>query len=150
VSLTLVGELQQAEFISSLTKDMRNCKKFIPEPGREDISDLARDIRFKIKNEEKEYPYIGKFHLNVGWNSKGAGFIQIEPETFAAVWYDNHYQGFRGCLKIYDWTLNFDLFEDRVTDKQSRAGMVCQTIYKNPKYDRTIRPKTWAERRAGL
>ena len=137
---------ERVEFIASLTKDMRNFKKYIPEESKEMIIGLATAFRKDIKQRFHTYPYLGKFHMNQGRGRHVHS--QVEPHTFVAVWYDAEEKGWCGELMIYDWTHRFDLFDDYVTEKQKKTGLKCQDTYINPKHDKTERPLTWAQQRA--
>jgi hypothetical protein len=145
VSIDLLDE-SRAEFIASLTKDMRNFKKYIPENCRTMITHLATAFRKDIKQQHNTYPYLGKFHLNQGRGHHVHS--QVEPNTFVAIWFDPIEKGWAGELMIYDWTYRFDLFDDYVTEKQKKSGVKCQDIWINPKHDKRQRPLTWAEQRA--
>lgn len=137
---------ERVEFIASLTKDMRNFKKYIPEDSRELILKIANEYRKSIKAKHQTYPYLGKFHMNMG---RGRNIhSQVEPNTIAIVWYNAEERGWSGALMIYDWVYEFDLFDDYVNEKQKKTGLKCQDIWKNPKHDNTERPLTWAQLRA--
>ena len=144
VSIDLVDG-ERVEFIASLTKDMRNFKKYIPEQCRDMIIRAATMFRKDTKAKFNTYPYLGKFHLNQGRGRHVHS--QTEPNTFVAVWYDTEEKGWCGELMIYDWTHRFDLFDEYLTEKQKKAGVKCQDIYTNPQHDQRIRPLTWAEQR---
>ena len=136
---------ERVEFIASLTKDMRNFKKYIPEQSRDMIINLANAFRKDTKQRLNTYPYLGKFHMNQG---RGRHIhSQIEPNTFVALWYDTEEKGWCGELMIYDWMHRFDLFDEYVTDRQKKSGLKCQDIWTNPTHDIKERPKTWAELR---
>ena len=134
------------EFIASLTKDFRNFKKYIPEPYRQDIIDMVSEERKRIKKVFGHYPYCGKLHFTTGTNKRGAT-NQIEPDTFVIVWWNPEDKGWSGIIKFQNWAHEFDLFEQYLTDKQRTMGVKCQDSWKNPKYDRTVRPLTWAQQR---
>lgn len=135
------------EFIASLTKDFRNFKKYIPEPYRQDIIDMVGQERARIKQLTGGFPYCGKFHFSPGIKNRTAT-KQTEPDTFVIVWWDPEEKGWSGVLKFQNWAHEFDLFTDRLTVKQRAMGVKCQDTWKNPKYDKTLRPLTWAEQRA--
>lgn len=138
------------EFIASLTKDIRNFKKYIPEPYRDEIIQMAVEERQRIKKQYGVYPYLGKFHLNTGRSSqrKNTG-NQVEPDTFAVVWWDDDVKGWSGIFKIQNFAREFDLFTEYLTPAQRAQGVKAQDNWCNPKYDQRIRPKTWAEQRWG-
>jgi hypothetical protein len=131
------------EFIASLTKDIRNFKKYIPVEGREQVIEFASEVRKKIKKVTGNYPYIGKFHFN----AKGAGNRTTEPMTAVAIWYDADARGWSGCLMIYDWVHQFDLFSQYLTDKQRESRVKAQDTFTHPNHQKA-RPLTWAQRRA--
>lgn len=134
------------EFIASLTKDFRNFKKYIPEEGREDIIDLAKAVRKKIKSQFGTYPYIGKFHLNQG--RKGRKFRncnQTEPHTFVAVWWDAEEHGWSGMIALHNWSHEFDLFDLNISAKQKATGVKASVLYINPLHDKRERPLTYAQ-----
>lgn len=148
VRLNLVNDNENPEFIASLTKDFRNFKKYIPAECRDFIIEKAQSIRSSIKNKFGVYPYLGKFHLANVWNKGKRQANEIEPWTMAAVWWDAEEKGWSGLVWIHDWAYEFDLFEDNLTTKQKTAGCKASTLYINPKHDKRVRPKTWAQRRA--
>lgn len=136
---------ERVEFIASLTKDMRNFKKYIPESCRDTIIHVATAFRRDIKDRFHTYPYLGKFHMNQGRGRHVHS--QVEPNTFVAIWYDTEEKGWCGELMIYDWTHRFDLFDEYLTEKQKKSGVKCQDTYTNPNHDQRTRPLTWAEQR---
>jgi hypothetical protein len=133
------------EFIASLTKDFRNFKKYIPEPYRQDIIDMVSEERHRIKRLTGSFPYCGKLHLNAGVS----GITQTEPDTFVIVWWDPDNKGWSGIIKFQNWAHEFDLFSEYLTAKQRAMGVKCQDNWQNPKYDKKVRPLTWAEQRFG-
>lgn len=136
------------EFIASLTKDLRNFKKYIPEPYRDEIIEMAIQERKRIKEQFGVLPYIGKFHFNTGSTpSRKKTCNQIEPDTLAIVWWDPVEKGWSGIFKIQNFAREFDLFTEYLTPKQKSMGVKAQDNWTNPKYDKKIRPKTWAQKR---
>lgn len=135
------------EFIASLTKDLRNFKKHIPEPNRQEIIDIVMEERKRIKLATGNWPYIGKLHINPGAGAHRKT-IQNEPDTVVIIWWDPEERGWSGVVKIQNWAHEFDLFEDYLTPKQRAQGVRAQDNWKNPKYDTRVRPLTWAEQRA--
>lgn len=129
------------EFIANLTKDFRNFKKFVPKECRETIINDAAFIRKEIRDKHGVWPYMGKFHFN---NNEGSR--QIEPWTFAAVWWDEVERGWSGMLMIHDWTHKFDLFGDYISAKQRAVGVKAQDTFTHPNHQ-PKRAMTWAERR---
>jgi hypothetical protein len=136
------------EFIASLTKDLRNFKKHIPEPNRQEIIDMAMEERKLIKQKTGSWPYIGKLHLNAGFGDHKKS-IQIEPDTLVIIWWDPEERGWSGIVKLQNWVHEFDLFDEYVTAKQRAQGVRAQDNWQNPKYDKRPRPQTWAEKRLG-
>lgn len=135
------------EFIASLTKDFRNFKKYIPEPYRQDIIDMVGEERHRIKRVTGSFPYCGKLHLNTGIGNRNAT-KQTEPDTFVIVWWDPEEKGWSGVIKFQNWAHEFDLFTEYLTAKQKAMGVKCQDNWQNPKYDKKVRPLTWAQQRA--
>lgn len=148
VRLNLVDDDENPEFIASLTKDMRNFKKYIPAECRDDIINKATHIRSTIKAEHGVYPYIGKFHLSNNWVKGKRQRNEIEPWTLAAVWWNPEEKGWSGVVGIHNWIYEFDLFEENLTGKQKASGCKAATLYINPNHDKRVRPKTWAQRRS--
>ena len=137
------------EFIATLTKDWSNFKKYIPEQCKEDIIDIAKTTRAKIKKQYDIVPYMGKFHLNQGRQPGGErAFTQIEPDTVIFVWYDGINAQWKYLLKIQDWVREGEFTNAHITAQQSKIGVKGQDLYINPKYETRPRPKTWAELRA--
>jgi len=134
------------EFIASLTKDFRNFKKYIPEKNRQLIIDVAADERKRIKKLTGSWPYLGKLHANPGAGAHRKT-IQIEPDTLVVVWWDAEERGWSGVVKLQNWVHEFDLFDQYLTAKQKSQGVRAQDNWQNPKYNRTVRPLTWAEQR---
>ena len=130
------------EFIASVSKSIQDFKRHIPGPNRLMILELARDIRHMVKKKYDAIPYIGKFHLKAG------RVINIEPDTLVAVWYNQQDAGWEGIVKIQNWEHKFDLCTDRLTAAQTNIGVKGQWVYRNPQYDKTVRPLTWAQRRS--
>jgi hypothetical protein len=137
------------EFIASLTKDMRNFKKHLPEQNKEEILKYINHKRKEIKQETDHYPYVGKFHLNQGANHRRQKTCNlVEPDTFVIVWYDNENRGWNARFLIQDFTQEIALFSEYLTAKQKMLGVKAQEQWQNPKYDNRVRPLTWAEKRA--
>jgi len=134
------------EFIASLTKDLRNFKKHVPEPNREEIITMAMEERRRIKRLTGNWPWIGKLHLN---QSRGEHrkTIQNEPDTLIVLWWNPEERGWSGVVKLQNWAHEFDLFDDYITAKQRAGGVRAQDNWQNPQHDKTQRPKTWAEQR---
>jgi hypothetical protein len=139
---------ENPEFIATLTKDWSNFKKYIPAECRDDIINKATHIRSTIKAQHGVYPYLGKFHLANSWNKGRRQPNEIEPNTLAAIWWDSEEKGWSGVVCIHDWIYEFDLFEENLTAKQKTSGCKAATLYINPKHDKRVRPKTWAQRRS--
>lgn len=136
------------EFIASLTKDLRNFKKYIPEPYRDDIIEMVTQERKRIKEQYGVFPYMGKFHLNVGAGPKKKNTCnQIEPDTFALVWWDDENKGWSAIFKIQNFARECDLFTQYLTANQKAMGVKAQDNWTNPKFDKRVRPQTWAQRR---
>ena len=134
------------EFIASLTKDFRNFRKYIPEPGRDAIIELAQQKRKQVKQKYDTIAYVGKLHMNNSDNPRATK--QIEPNTFVSVWWNAEERGWSGTILFQEWYHQFDLFTDYLTVKQKAMGVKCQDNWQNPKYDKRVRPLTWAEQRA--
>ena len=148
VRLNLVDDDENPEFIASLTKDFRNFKKYIPAECRDAIIEKANSLRTLIKDQYDTVPYLGKFHLANTWNKGKRQANEIEPWTLAAVWWNAEERGWSGIIWIHDWAHEFDLFEENLTAKQKTSGCKAATLYINPKHDKRVRPKTWAQRRS--
>jgi hypothetical protein len=133
------------EFIASLTKDMRNFRKYIPQPYTVEIIDAVSQLRRDIKQQTGLWPYVGKLHMNTQDNPRAAK--QIEPNTYVLVWWDAEEKGWSGGLHFHNWQHKFDLFTDYLTAKQRAMGVKCQDTWKNPQYDTRPRPQTWAQQR---
>lgn len=134
------------EFIASLTKDLRNFKKYIPGPNREQIIEVAMAERKRIKALTGNWPYIGKLHFNPGLGTHRKT-IQIEPDTLVIIWWDPEERGWSGAVKLQNWVHEFDLFETYITPKQKAQGVRAQDNWQNPKYEKKNRPQTWAQKR---
>ena len=65
---------EAVEFIATLTKDRRNFKKHLPD-GAQQILEFADTLRDHVKQKHNTYPYIGKFHLNHGWNTQRLNYV---------------------------------------------------------------------------
>jgi len=136
------------EFIAATSKRIQDFSKHVPGPNKQMIVDLAQGIRHDVKKKHNVWPYIGKFHLKVGnYRRNRAGVTNIEPDTFVAVWFNYQDQGWEGVFKFQDWETFFHLHQDRLTARQRQIGVKGQWVFKNPKYDTTVRPLTWAQRR---
>lgn len=127
------------DFIANMTKSIQDFKRHIPGPYME-ILELAREVRRDVKQRLDIIPYIGKFHLrSIGTR------INIEPDTFVAVWYNREDAGWEGLLKIQNWIQEFSLCDTTISVKQATIGVKAQWVYKNPNYDKETRPKTYAQ-----
>lgn len=134
------------EFIAALTKSWTNFKKYIPLECRENIIEIAREIRADIKSKYGTVAYMGKFHLNTGKSQSKKNLITIEPSTVCFVWYDNTHHEWLYTLFIYEFRLHGKLDEQGLTQKQQSIGVKGQDTYMNAKYSKP-RPLTWAEQR---
>lgn len=132
-----------AEFVAPLTKDRRTFTRYIPEPGRNDVIKYADQFAKEVKRDHNVRTWLGKPHANLGRSSKKTR-NQIEPESFVAVYYDQIEHGWSGVIKIYNFVILFDLYDD-MTLKQKLSGVKGQTLWINSKYQ-LPRPKTWAQR----
>lgn len=132
-----------AEFVAPLTKDRRNFVRYIPEPGRSEIIKAADQFNKQIKSKYNVNAWLGKPHFNRG-RSQTKTRNQVEPESFVGVYYKQQERSWAGILKIYDFAILFDLYND-MTFKQSLSGVKGQTLWINPKYQQP-RPPTWAQR----
>ncbi len=136
------------EFIASLTKDMRNFKKHLPEQNRQAILDYVNGKRKEIKSQTGSFPYVGKFHLNQGLKNKQQKTSNlVEPNTLVIVWWDYENRGWSASFLVQDFHQEFDLFSEYLTAKQKLQGIKAQEHWQNPKYDRRVRPLTWAQQR---
>jgi hypothetical protein len=147
IRLNLVDK-ENPEFIAPVTKDWGNFKKYIPEECREVVMSEVKQLRKAIKDQYGAYPYIGKFHLNTGKQpGKTKSWIQVEPFTYAVVWYSPVAEHWMCFVRMYDWQYKCDLISTDVTPAQHKVGVHSQHLYINPKHDKRKRPMTWAERR---
>lgn len=131
------------EFIANMTKSLQDFKRHIPGPNKQKILDLAMDIRRDVKNENGHYPFIGKYHLKSSTRN-----INIEPDTFVAVWWNRQEEMYQCYSMFYDWETYFELGKDRLTAKQRESNIKGQYLYINSKYDDRPRPLTFAQRRS--
>jgi hypothetical protein len=137
---------ESPEFIAPLTKDGRSFRRYTAPGTRDDLIDFHNEMRQYVKQQGVENkPYFGKFHLNNKDWGKGKSKIQVEPYSYACVWYDG--EGWSGVIKVYDFLLPFDLFNTNVTEKQTKMGVKSTYLWQNPKYEKTTRPLTWAQKR---
>lgn len=145
IRLNLVDD-ENPEFVASLTRDMRNFKKYIPEECRDEIIKFATDLTQWVKQVYGVKPHLGKFHLNQGRGKHVHS--QVEPYCVVGVWWDPDNKAWSGWLKMYDWDYEFDLFTEYLTANQKAQGCKGQHLFTNPKFDTKVRPKTWAQQRA--
>lgn len=135
------------EFIAPLTKDGRTFRRYTAPGTRDDLIDFHNEMRQYVKQLGVDNkPYFGKFHLNQNNWGNGMSKIQVEPTSYACVWYDG--EGWSGVVKLYDFVLPFDLFNTNITEKQTKMGVKSTYLWQNPKYEKTQRPLTWAQKRA--
>lgn len=136
------------EFIASLTKDLRNFKKYLPENNRSDILTYVMSKRREIKDHTGSFPYLGKFHFNQGLKTKKQKTSNIvEPDTFVIVWWDPENRGWSAEFMIQNFHQELDMFSEYLTAKQTLQGIKAQEHWRNPKHDQRPRAKTWAEQR---
>lgn len=136
------------EFISSLTKDLRNFKKYLPQ-GID--YEAIKEGRKLIKEQHGSYPYMGKLHYNEGWKP-GAQRTQNEPECFVLVWYDPVEKGWDFYLQMYAWEHKGSLYSNNLNKTQKLRGVKATDIWFNPDYHHEQlhkRNKTFAERMNG-
>jgi hypothetical protein len=148
IRLNLKDEAQSnsPEFIAPMSKDPRSFRRYSPVGTREELVDFHNEIRKYVKGQGIDNkPYFGKLHLNNENWELGRKSIQVEPLCFASVWYDG--EGWSGIIKMYDFLLPFDLFSDHLTAKQKSMNVKSTYLWLNPKYQKSRRPLTWAERR---
>jgi hypothetical protein len=135
------------EFIAPLSKDGRSFRRYTAPGTRDDLIDFHNEMRQYVKQQGVDNkPYFGKFHLNQNNWSNGMSKIQVEPNSYACVWYDG--EGWSGVVKLYDFILPFDLFNTNITERQTKMGVKSTYLWQNPKYEKTQRPLTWAQKRA--
>ena len=136
------------EFIAPLQKTPKksNFVKHAPDP--EQASDFWCDSRRFVKNKYNIQPLLGKFHEKTGGRKNVKQSFTVEPECYAAVWFDQELKSYRFSAKIYDYTMHEEIIDDAyITQKQKDTGVVGQTLWINPAYDTRQRPITAAERR---
>jgi hypothetical protein len=147
INLKDVSSQLHPEFIAPLTKDGRSFRRYSAPGTRDDLIDFHNELRIHVKQQGVDNkPYFGKFHLNHKNWGEGQNKIQVEPLSYASVWYDG--EGWSGVIKLYDFVLPFDLFTNSITKRQSLLNVKSTYLWQNPKYERTQRPLTWAQKRA--
>ncbi len=134
------------EFIAPITKDPRSFRRYAATGTKQDLIDFHIEMRGYVKELGVDNkPYFGKFHLNhKNWSNKKSK-IQVEPYCYACVWYDG--EGWSAVIRLYDFIIQFDLFNTNVTANQTKMGVKSTYIWQNPKHDKSTRPLTWAEQR---
>jgi hypothetical protein len=132
------------EFVANLTKDRRNFVRYIPEEGRDMVIKMADQFAKEIKRDYDVRAWLGKPHFNRGASTKKVR-NQIEPNSFVGVYRDQKEFSWGGMIKIYDFVVAFDLYENNITMKQRLGGVKGQMLWINPKYQ-PPRPQTWAQR----
>lgn len=145
VRINLVDKnIPSPQFIAPLNKDPKVFRRYTPPGTRPHLNGFYNDIKFTLKNRGIDVkPYFGKFHLKQGSYTAHKKQIQIEPRSYATVWYDE--QGWQAVISIYDFILEFGLFEDNLTARQRQANVKGSYLWQNPRYQKGIRPLTWAE-----
>lgn len=132
------------EFIGSLTKDLRNFKKYLPEGI--DYEDI-KQLRTQVKKRYGSYPYIGKLHYNHGRKTHSQR-NQNEPYSFVAVYYNEAEKGWDFILNMYDWIHQGSLYDSNLTKKQESQNVKATDIWFNPDYEHpqiNERNKTFAD-----
>jgi hypothetical protein len=146
IKLNFVSDEETPEFIAPVTKDSRAFRRYTAQGTRQDLVEFHDEMRRYVKQQGVDNkPYFGKFHLNHKDWSNGKSKIQVEPYSYACVWYDG--EGWTSVIKLYDFIIQFDLFNTNVTANQSKMGVKSTYLWQNPKYEKTQRPLTWAEKR---
>ena len=141
-----LADKSNPEFIAPLTKNIQNFKRYIPQPYRDELIQLAQQARKDVRDKFDVWPYLGKFHFNQG-KTAGTHKISVEPNTMAIAWYNNIDKHWAFTLRIHDFTLIGDLDETYLTSKQKAIGVKCQYVYRNEKFAEAERPLTWIEQR---
>ena len=104
IRLNLKDDKTNPEFIANLTKDWSNFKKYIPAECKDDIKQQVAELRQHFKNQTGIWPYVGKFHFNQGKKEgKTRTYNQIEPWSWAVVYYDTEEAVWRYCIRLHDW-----------------------------------------------
>lgn len=133
------------EFIGSLTKDLRNFKKYLPEGiNYEDI----KYLRKHIKDEYGAYPYLGKLHYNEGRKAHSQRNSN-EPYCFVAVYWNSEEQGWDFILQMYEWIHRGSLYDTNLTKAQRAKNVKATEIWFNKQYEHsqiTQRNRTFADR----
>jgi hypothetical protein len=136
------------EFIASVSKDYRNFVKYLPDEDREQIKTEIKDIIKGVKAKYGIVPYIGKFHENRGRGTK-YNRSQVEPLTYAAVWWDTHNRGWECIIRVKNFAEQISLFDHHISQKQRQAGLKAQDLWINKMYDDRYKGvRTWSERMA--
>ena len=145
VNLKDENQNESPEFIAPMTKDGRSFRRYSAPGTRDDLVGFHDEMRRYVKTLTDNKPYFGKLHLNNKKWTMGASKIQVEPHCYACIWYDG--EGWSGVIKVYDFILPFDLFNNNVTASQAKMNVKSTYLWQNPKYEKKNRPQTWAERR---
>ena len=129
---------QHDDYICRMTRDFSNFKKYI-QPEFTYIIEEIRQVRAYVKKKFGRYPWIGKFHLNLG-AATGRQSNIIEQETAAAMWWDNEDEVWKVVMIFHDFVHEFDL------GTENTRGAVARCTWKNPKYIEATRDNSWANR----
>jgi hypothetical protein len=120
------------EFIAALTQRIQNFKKHIPQPYTDALIDAARMFREQIFRKYSVYPFLGKFHRNLGRSAKNTRNVKnIEPNTMAVVWFNTEDQHWTYTFQIHDLVIQGDLDETYVSAKQQQVGLLAKDLWTN-------------------
>ena len=105
-------------------------------------------MRRFVKGKYNIQPLLGKFHEKTGGRKNVKQSFTVEPECYAAVWFDQELKCYRFSATIYDLEIEEEIIDDAyITQKQKDTGVIGQTLWINPAFDTRQRPMTAAERR---
>ena len=139
---------ENAEFIAPL-QAKSVITNFLKCTGdyKEEARNWFATLRKWVRNNYDTTPRQGKFHQRTGRRKNKIQIVEVEPLSYASVWYDREEKMYRASLRIYDFFLeNIDLDDSNLTDKQKQSRVRGQHLYINPTHDKRKRPLTWAQR----
>jgi hypothetical protein len=139
---------ENVEFIAPLQKTPKksNFVKHAPDPQQ--ASDFWKAIRGFVKDRYSILPLLGKFHEKTGGRKSVKVSFNVEPDSYAACWFDSDLKSYRFSIMLYDFIVEDEIIDDAyITELQKKSGVVGQMLWINPAYDTRQRPMTAAERR---
>ena len=142
---------ESAEFVCRLQKtaNLTNYLKYTNE-HKECARQWFKECRTYCKDTYGVKPQSGKFHLNTKQYGNSLQSTQIEPLCYGSAVYNTDSKEYVAFVRLYDlWISEEELSSEYLTERQRQNNVRGTRLWINPLHDRRVRPRTFAQRRAG-